>query len=96
MLSFNYCDLLAHISYGSVLLFAVGLLNLENGTLFVAAALRTSKGVYALMFWAVRATLKFIVGCNRWDPLQFFRSESQMCVKGRRSNPMHLLLNKCI
>lgn len=73
MLYFNYCDLLAHISYGSVLLFAMGLLNLENGALFVAAALRTSKGVYALMFWSVSSTLKFIVGCNRWDPLQFFR-----------------------
>lgn len=82
MLGFNYCDLLAHISYGSVLLFTMGLLNLESGARFVAAALRTSKGVYALMVWAASSTLNFIVGCNRWDLLHFFRSGSQMCVKG--------------
>lgn len=55
---------------------------MESGALFVAAAVRTSKGCIALMFWAVSCTLNFIVGCNRWDPSQFFRSESQMCVKG--------------
>lgn len=61
----------------------MGLLNLESGALLVAAALRTSKEVYALMFWAVSCTPKFIVGCSRLDPLQFFRSGSQMCIKGR-------------